>query len=135
MNKKTLYSELQFKAIRSGGPGGQHANKVSSKIILFFDLKNSNAFTEEELQLVFNNLKNKLTKENILILSSEETRSQHKNKEIVITKFDQMINDALKIPKKRKVTKPSKASIKKRLESKKYQGFKKVSRRKPNLPD
>ncbi len=135
MNQKTLHNELKFKAIRSGGPGGQHANKVSSKVILFFDIQNSNAFTEEELQLVFKNLKSKLTKENMLILSSEETRSQHKNKEIVLEKFGQIIQRALIIPKKRKATKPSRTSIKKRLESKKIHAFKKVSRQKPNMPD
>ncbi len=133
MNKKILHNELKFKAIRSSGPGGQHANKVSSKVILFFDVQNSNAFTEQELQLVFKNLKSKLTKENMLIISSEETRSQHKNKEIVLEKFDHIIQNALIIPKRRKPTKPSKSSIKKRLVSKKIHSFKKISRRKPDL--
>ena len=133
MNKNILHNELKFKAIRSGGPGGQHANKVSSKVILFFDVQNSNAFTEEELQLVFKNLKSKLTKENMLIISSEETRSQHKNKEIVLEKFDHIIQNALIIPKKRKATKPSKSSIKKRLVSKKIHSLKKIFRRKPDL--
>ena len=135
MNWKTLYKELNFRAIRSSGPGGQHANKVSSKIILFFDVKNSNAFTEEEFQLILKKLKNKLTKESILILSSEETRSQHKNKEIVIKKLFELIEEKLKEPKKRKATKPSKTSIKKRLESKKKHAFKKIHRRKPEMPD
>ncbi|MCD6544852.1 MAG: aminoacyl-tRNA hydrolase [Flavobacteriaceae bacterium] len=135
MNKKILHNELKFKAIRSGGPGGQHANKVSSKVVLFFDVQNSNAFTEEELELVFKNLKNRLTKENILILSSEETRSQHKNKEIVLEKFDLIIKNALKLPKKRKPTKPSRSSIKKRLNTKKIHAFKKVSRRRPDIAD
>jgi ribosome-associated protein len=135
MNQKTLHNELKFKAIRSGGPGGQHANKVSSKVILFFDLQNSKAFTEDELQLILKNLKSKLTKENLLILSSEETRSQHKNKEIVLDKFYQIIKGALIIPKKRKATKPSRSSIKKRLNTKKIHAFKKVTRRRPNLLD
>ena len=135
MNQKILHSEIKFKAIRSGGPGGQHANKVSSKIVLFFDVQNSNAFTEEELNLVFKNLKTKLTKENILILSPEETRSQHRNKEIILDKFDQIIKKALVIPKKRKATKPSRSSVKKRLENKKTHAFKKMSRRKPDMTD
>ena len=135
MNQKIIHNEIKFKAIRSGGSGGQHANKVSSKVVLFFDVQNSNAFTEEELQLVFKNLKSKITKENMLILSSEETRSQHKNKEIVLEKFDLIIKNALKLPKKRKPTKPSKSSIKKRLNTKKIHAFKKVSRRKPDIAD
>jgi len=135
MDHKILHNELKFKAIRSGGPGGQHANKVSSKVILFFDVKNSKAFNDEEIQMVLMQLKNKLTKGDMLIISSEETRSQHKNKEIVIEKFYQIIKDALIISKKRKATKPSRSSIKKRLASKKIHAFKKVSRRKPNLSD
>ena len=135
MDQKILHNEIKFKAIRSGGPGGQHANKVSSKVILFFNVKNSQAFNEEEMQTVLIHLKNRLTKEDMLILSSEETRSQHKNKEIVLEKFYQIIKDALIIPKKRKATKPTKASVKKRLEGKKIQAFKKIYRRKPNMPD
>ena len=133
MNRENLQAELNFKAIRSSGPGGQHANKVASKVQLIFDLENSKAFTEDEKELLFKNLRTKLTKENILITSSEETRSQHKNKEIVIDKFYQLIKEALKVPIKRKATKPSKSSIKKRLERKKKQAFKKVTRQKPKL--
>ncbi len=135
MNIEKLIKELKFKATRSSGAGGQSVNKVSSKVILFFDLKNSKAFSEEEMMVIFKNLKNKLTKENILILSSEETRSQHKNKEIVLDKFYQVIKEALIIPKKRKPTKPSKVSVKKRLKGKKIQAFKKTSRRKPDILD
>jgi len=133
MNKATLQTELNFKAIRSSGPGGQHANKVASKVQLIFDLEHSNSFTEDEKKVLLKKLESKLTKENILILSSEETRSQHKNKEIVINKFHQLIKRALKVSIKRKATKPSKSSIKKRLEKKKKQAFKKATRRKPSV--
>jgi len=133
MNTDSLLKELKFKAVRSSGPGGQHANKVSSKIQLLFDVENSSSFTEEEKDLLLKKLKSKLTKENILILTSEETRSQHKNKEVVIRKFHEIIKESLKIPTKRKATKPSKSSIKKRLERKKKQAFKKAIRQKPKL--
>jgi len=133
MNTDLLLKELKFKAVRSSGPGGQHANKVSSKIQLLFDVENSSSFTEEEKDLLLKKLKSKLTKENILILTSEETRSQHKNKEVVIRKFHETIKESLKIPTKRKATKPSKSSIKKRLERKKKQAFKKAIRQKPKL--
>lgn len=133
MNWEILHSEFKFKAIRSSGPGGQHANKVASKVQLMFGLENSEAFTEEEKELLIKNLKTKLTKENVLIISSAETRSQHKNKEIVIDKLQQIIIEGLKVPIKRKATKPSKVSIKKRLEKKKKQAFKKAIRRKPKI--
>ena len=133
MNTDMLLKELNFKAVRSSGPGGQHANKVSSKIQLMFDVENSASFSEEEKDLLLKKLKSKLTKENILILTSEESRSQHKNKEIVIEKFHESIKQALHVSIKRKATKPSKSSIKKRLEKKKKHAFKKVSRQKPKL--
>ncbi len=133
MNKETLQRELNFKATRSSGPGGQHANKVASKVVLTFNLENSKAFTIEEKELLFVKLKTRLNKDNTLVLSAETTRSQHSNKEIVIDKLYKIISEALKISKKRKVTKPSKSSIEKRLRKKKKQAIKKFSRRSPNL--
>jgi ribosome-associated protein len=133
MNTELMIKELKFKAVRSGGAGGQHVNKVSSKIELTFDLENSESFTEEEKALLLQKLKNKLTKDNVLLLQCDESRSQHKNKEIVIDRFLQLIADGLKVQKPRKETKPSKSSILKRLEKKKKQAFKKVFRKKPEI--
>ncbi len=132
MNIEKLIKELKFKAIRSSGAGGQSVNKVSSKVELIFDLKNSNEFTTDEKELLFKNLKTKLTKEEILILHCDESRSQHTNKGIIIKRFLKTITNGLKVPKKRKPTKPSKSSIKKRLEKKKKQAFKKALRKKLN---
>ncbi|RUA07057.1 MAG: aminoacyl-tRNA hydrolase [Flavobacteriia bacterium] len=135
MNREALLKELKFTAVRSGGPGGQHANKVSSKVQLNFDIEASDAFSEEEKQLLLKNLKHRLTKDNILILSVEESRSQHRNKEKAIQKFVELIEKNLIVPKKRKPTKPGKAAVKKRLEKKKKQSFKKVLRKKVDLKD
>jgi ribosome-associated protein len=129
MDPEQLLKELKFKAVRSSGAGGQHVNKVASKVELIFDLKNSNGFTDEETTLLLKNLKTRLTKEQILLLQCSESRSQHKNKEIVIERFFEIITNGLKVPKKRKSTKPSKASIQKRLEQKKLQAIKKTSRK------
>ncbi len=133
MNIKTLHNELNFKAIRSGGPGGQHANKVSSKIILSFELDESKAFSEEEKSLLFKNLKNRLTKDNTLILTCDKSRSQHQNKTIITERFNKLIEKNLKVSKKRKATKPSKSSKARRLDKKKIQAFKKALRRKPKI--
>lgn len=133
MNAENILKELKFKAIRSGGAGGQHVNKVSSKVVLFFDVIRSEYLTDEEKEILYKNLLSKLTKDKLLILNCDENRSQHKNKEIVIGRFINIISNALKIPKKRKVTKPSKSSIKKRLETKKKLGLKKSSRKRPDL--
>lgn len=132
MNKEAILKELNFKAVRSGGAGGQHVNKVSSKVELLFDLQNSSEFSDDEKELLFKNLQTKLTKENVLLLSCDESRSQHKNKEIVIERFFTIIEKGLKIPKKRKATKPTKSSIQKRIDKKKNTGLKKALRQKPN---
>ncbi len=130
MNTETLIKELHFKAIRSSGAGGQHVNKVSSKIELFFDLENSKGLSEREKELLFQKLATKLTKEHVLILTCDESRSQHRNKDIVIKRFIGLLQTNLIRPKKRRPTKPSKASIRKRLESKKKVSEKKNSRKK-----
>ena len=128
-----LLNELNFKAIRSSGPGGQHVNKTSSKIELTFDVLNSAILTEEQKQLLLKNVSSRLTKENVLILFCDESRSQHKNKEIAQKRFLQLIEKGLIIPKKRKPTKPTKASVRKRLDGKKKLSVKKSGRKSPDL--
>ena len=133
MNIEKLIKELSFKAIRSSGAGGQHVNKVSSKVELTFDLLNSDELTQKQKDLLVEKLATKLTKNSVLILQCDEGRSQHKNKEVVIKRFVDLITAGLIRPKKRKPTKPSKASIKKRLLSKKKLSAKKSIRKKPDL--
>ena len=133
MEAENIIKELHFKAIRSGGAGGQHVNKVSSKVVLFWDVSKSENLTDEEKELIIKNLHSKLTKDGILILSCDESRSQHKNKEIVIARLISLLSSGLKIPKKRRLTKPSKSSIQKRLETKKKLGLKKTTRKRPDL--
>ncbi|MFK5974745.1 MAG: alternative ribosome rescue aminoacyl-tRNA hydrolase ArfB [Flavobacteriaceae bacterium] len=133
MDRETLKQELKFKAVRSSGAGGQHVNKVSSKIELSFDVENSNGISDTEKERIYKKLHTRLTKENILLLQSDTHRSQHRNKETVIRRFLKIIENALKVPKKRRKTKPSKNAIEKRLKSKKKIGLKKVNRGKPEL--
>lgn len=133
MDISQIIKELKFKAIRSSGAGGQHVNKVSTKIELTFDVENSLVLSEEEKILLKSKLSSKLTKESVLILTCNETRSQHKNKEIIIKRFLDLITKSLIKPKKRKQTKPSKAAVKKRLEYKKRASIKKTLRKKPDL--
>lgn len=133
MNTAKIIRELQFKAVRSSGAGGQHVNKVSTKIELSFDVNSSKALTEIEKERIVLKLGHRLTKENLLLLQCDESRSQHKNKDLSIIRFLEVIKGALKVPKKRKATKPSKASIEKRLQSKKKAAQKKVNRSKPDM--
>jgi ribosome-associated protein len=128
-----LLSELTFKAVRSGGAGGQHVNKVSSKVILFFNVFESKALSEDENETLIKNIGSKLTKDHLLILNCDDSRSQHKNKALVIERFLTLIHDGLIVPKKRKPTKIPKAVRKKRLDNKHKQSELKVSRKKPDL--
>ncbi len=133
MEKEKIISELSFKAVRSSGAGGQNVNKVSSKVVLTFDLKNSKALTEEEKLLLESKLSSRLTTDLVLILNCDEDRSQLKNKEIVTKRFLEIIKNGLIIPKERKATKIPKSVIRKRIKDKKNISEVKKNRRKPNL--
>ena len=133
MNTSVIIKELEFKAVRSSGAGGQHVNKVSSKIELTFNIQASNGLTEDEKLRIINTLASRVTKLGYLILHCGDTRSQHRNKELVISRFLDVIKASLHTPKPRKASKPSKSSIKKRLENKKKHAQKKSNRRKPLL--
>jgi ribosome-associated protein len=117
--------EIQFITSRSGGKGGQHVNKVESRVQLIFPISESALLTSSEKERLLKQLGNQLTKEGVLIISAEENRSQHRNRELALDKLKDRINDALKPVKKRKATKPTRASQKKRLKSKKQAGEKK----------
>lgn len=133
MDAVEVVKELNFKAIRSSGAGGQHVNKTSSQIELTFDLENSNSLSDKEKALLKTKLSSKLTKENLLILSCQETRSQHRNKNIAIKRFLELLKTNLIRPKRRKATMPSKASLKRKAENKKRISVKKVLRKKPRF--
>lgn len=133
MEKDKLISELQFKAVRSSGAGGQNVNKVSSKVALSFDVKNSNALSNEEKILLETNLSSRLTNDQILILNCDEDRSQLKNKEIIIKRFLAIVEQGLYIPKIRKATKIPKSVIRKRLKDKKNLSETKKNRKKPEF--
>ena len=133
MNKEIIVSELNFKAVRSSGAGGQNVNKVSSKVVLSFDVVNSLGLSEEEKELLKEKLATKLTQENILILNCDEDRSQLKNKAIVIKRFFTVLEKGLHKQKTRKETKIPRAVKEKRLNAKKVMSVLKQNRKKPKL--
>lgn len=133
MEPSKIKSELQFKAVRSSGAGGQNVNKVSSKVVLSFDLKNSQALSEEEKMRLETKLSSRLTSDLVLILNCDEDRSQLKNKAIVTKRFLDIITLGLHIPKIRKATKIPKLAIRKRIKDKKNVSEIKKSRRKPDF--
>ncbi|WP_431166603.1 alternative ribosome rescue aminoacyl-tRNA hydrolase ArfB [Tenacibaculum halocynthiae] len=133
MNIAELFRELTFKATRSSGAGGQHVNKVSSKIELSFDIKNSIGLSSREKELLSKNLAHRLTKNHFLILFCDDTRSQHRNKELAIKRFIELIKLNLIRPKSRRPTKPTKNSVKRRVDTKKKNSLKKALRKKPKI--
>ena len=131
MDESLLLNELEYKAVRSSGPGGQHANKTATKVELSFDLSESEALSENEKSRLMKKLSSRINKEGILKMSSEDSRSQHSNKEIVTQNFLEEIKEALKKPKPRKKTKPTRASKIKRLKEKRKKSEIKANRKDP----
>jgi ribosome-associated protein len=123
--------ELVFTATRSSGPGGQHVNKVSTRVELRFNISESSLLTEDQKLVILTRLKNKITDDGTLIIVSQESRSQFKNKEKVLEKFYQLLQKALKPVVKRIPTKPTAGSKKKRLDYKKKLSEKKLKRKSP----
>jgi ribosome-associated protein len=130
---KDLSPEFEFFTSKSGGPGGQNVNKVNSKVELRFNLFESKLLTEEEKETIFRKLYHHISNQGILSVVSQTERSQLDNKEVAIQKFYQWIELALKPQKPRKRTRPTKASVEKRLADKQQISDKKESRRKPEL--
>ena len=133
MKPTILLKELKFKAIRSSGPGGQHVNKTSSKIELQFSIETSKGLTSVEKERLQLKLKHRLTKEHVLILQCDDSRSQHRNKTLVVKRFLALIENGVKVQKKRKKTTPSKSAVEKRLKQKKQQALKKQHRKSPDF--
>lgn len=120
--------ELSFSAIRSSGPGGQHVNKVNTKVRLDFDLENSPSLNGEQKNLIRKRLAGRITKEGVLQVSSQRSRYQSKNRDDAIQRFALLLSGALHKRKMRKKTRVPAPSREKRLEAKKKRGLLKQSR-------
>ena len=126
---ESLITELKFKFSRSSGPGGQHVNKVSTQVELYFEIEKSAILSAEQKLIITEKLKSRISNNGILALKCDDTRSQIKNREIVVSRFIELIEEALKPVKQRKPTRRSKASVEKRLKEKKIISDKKKHRK------
>ncbi|MBN2523412.1 MAG: aminoacyl-tRNA hydrolase [Bacteroidales bacterium] len=124
--------EFIFTYSRSSGPGGQNINKVNTRVELRFNVPDSTLLTENEKSLILSKLKSSLTVKGELIISSQTERSQLRNKEETIRKFNFLIREALKPLNIRKPTKPTRLSKMKNREKKILHSLKKQLRRKPD---
>lgn len=120
--------EISFQASKSSGPGGQHVNKVNTKIILLFNIPQSNLLLEHEKAVLLRKLTKKVDKEGNLVVTSQDSRSQIQNKNKAIKKFYGLLKKAFHKKKPRIATKPGKAAKEKRLKAKKIQSEKKQLR-------
>ncbi len=127
------YSELQFRFTRSSGPGGQNVNKVATRVELVFDVLHSPTLSEAQKQLLKSRLKSRVTADGCLQLSVQESRSQWRNRELVVKRFTELVSRALREEPRRIATKPSTSGKEKRLGRKKHRARKKEIRRRVDL--
>ncbi|WP_417871849.1 alternative ribosome rescue aminoacyl-tRNA hydrolase ArfB [Winogradskyella sp.] len=133
MDVEALKSELTYKAVRSSGSGGQHVNKVASKVVLYFNVEASAQFTDDEKARLTEFFQNRLNKQGVLVMDCSESRSQFRNKALVTQKFLDLIIEGLKEEKERKPTKVPKAVKRKRLDTKRKNAEKKANRKPPKI--
>jgi ribosome-associated protein len=127
-------SELHFRFARSSGPGGQHVNRSATQVELLFDVASSPSLNEMQRQRVLRKLRSRIDKEGILHLVSQETRSQLRNREEVVERFQMLMREALRVPKRRLPTLPTRAARERRLRTKRRRSEAKRDRR-PVQPD
>ena len=121
-------SELDVRVSRSSGAGGQHVNKTSSRVEIFWNIPSSQAVSEEERSRLLEKLASKLTTEGSVRVVASDMRSQSRNRELAEERLAELVRRALIIPKKRRPTRPTKASKEARLEEKKRRSRKKSDR-------
>ena len=127
---EAITSEFEFTTSRSSGPGGQNVNKVNSKVTLKWDVVHS-SINDEQRELILKKFHTRLTTEGVLLLTSQDKRSQLQNKEAVLAKLQQLLTKAFAHKKIRKATKPGKAAKQSRLQEKKQHAEKKKWRQRP----
>jgi ribosome-associated protein len=122
-------SELRFEYAHAGGPGGQHVNKVATKVILLFDVEASPSLDESQKARIRNRLATRINRDGILKVSCRRHRSRSMNREAAVARFHELLEEALAVPKKRRKTRVTRAQKEKRLEDKKKRSRLKQDRR------
>ncbi|MDR1625360.1 MAG: aminoacyl-tRNA hydrolase [Spirochaetia bacterium] len=127
----SLYREVGFAFSRSSGAGGQNVNKVNTKVTACVAVDRLQGLSKEEMALVKNRLAGRLSGEGLLCVTAQDTRSQTRNRELALQRLEALLHGARHIRAKRRATRPTQASRRARLESKKRQSLKKSARKRP----
>ena len=133
MNTEIIKVELDYRTSRSGGKGGQHVNKVETKVEAILDINASVGLSDKEKELIFEKLENRISSEGILSVTDQTGRSQLKNKSFATAKILKLLEEALIVQKKRKKRRIPPSVKAKRLDEKKRNSEKKMMRGKPKL--
>lgn len=128
-NLQIPLTEFDVRFSTSSGPGGQHANRSATRVILSFNVKTSLSLSENDRTYLLKKLASQLTNDGILQIHVQDSRSQHRNRELALERMQFILQEGLKRPKKRKRTKPSRAMQERRLEKKRQNSEKKSRRR------
>lgn len=118
MRLPDLSSELTYRAVTGGGPGGQHVNRAATKVELRWNVLETSRFSESDRGRLAAKLASRLTSDGELVLTDHSSRSQHRNRERVTERVYELLGEALRRERKRKRTKPTNASKRRRLEQK-----------------
>src|SRR5919112_2043838 len=127
--------ELEYRASRSGGPGGQHVNTSSTRVEVWWDIAGSPSLDDEQRARLLARLGPRLDSSGRLRLVSAGSRSQLRNREDVTRRLHEIVAAALVVPKRRKPTKPSRAAKAARLDAKRRRSATKRERRRPRGDD
>lgn len=134
MNLEIIHKELILRTSRSSGAGGQHVNKVATKVDLMLPIATSNGLDDEEKKRIKKRLGNRINKEGMLVISCQDTRSQALNRSRAIKKLEQLLAKAIRPAPRRKAVQKPVADTQKRLKSKRLRSEKKEMRKKVTLP-
>ena len=115
---KVPEDEIDFRATRSGGPGGQHVNRRATRVEACWNVRASAALTDEEKERILEKLASRIDKDGVLRVVADDERSQYRNKQLAKRRLRDLVNRALRVPKRRKKTRPPKSAVEKRLENK-----------------
>ena len=126
-------NELDVRVSRASGAGGQHVNKTSSRVEIFWNIAASRALNDEQRSRLLDKLSSRLTTEGSIRVVASDMRSQSRNRDLAEERLTELVRHALIVPRKRKATRPTRAAKEARLETKKRHSNKKQQRRGPSL--